>query len=131
MLRILLIAIVQLLSGQLLPSQCWSRPSGPAPKRPAPASGRYCGRRWPRNRIDHALALPLQKLARVIAGVLVGVGAVGVEHVLHIGVVPALNKAAGVLCVVLHRDNAAALHQNGDVFLPAVAEGGCAQRICR
>ena len=43
-----------------------------------------------------ALPLSLQKLIGVIPGVLVGIGAVDVEHVLHIGVVPALDEPAGV-----------------------------------
>ena len=46
------------------------------------------------------------------------------EHRLHIGVVPAFDKAAGVFCVILYRNNAAALDHNGDVFLPTEVEFG-------
>ena len=46
------------------------------------------------------------------------------EHGLHVGVVPALDEAAGVLRVILHGDDAAPLDHDGDILLPAVAEFG-------
>ena len=46
------------------------------------------------------------------------------EHVLHIVAVPALDKTAGVLRIVLHGDDVAPLDHDRDVFLPAVAEFG-------
>ena len=80
------------------------------------------GRGRPCDHVDAVLPLPLQQLVGVIAGVLIGIGSVGVKHVLHICVVPALDEAAGVFRVILHGNDAPALYQNRDVLPPAVAE---------
>ena len=72
--------------------------------------------------VNTALPLAVQKLAGVISGVLVGIGAVRMQHRLHIGIVPAFDEAAGVLRVIFHGDNIPALHQDRNIFLPAEIE---------
>ena len=74
-------------------------------------------------------SLVFQKLAGIIAGIFIGIGAVGMEHCLHVSIVPAFDKTAGIFRIVFYGDNASSFYHDGDIFFPSVAEIGGLGRI--